>query len=53
MSRFVFGLVMGVILTVLMNNFGEYIFGYFGLDPDSYVNLILSMKGWLAEFLPS
>jgi hypothetical protein len=38
MSRFIFGLLMGVILTIVMDSFGEYIFGFFGLDPDSDLN---------------
>ena len=53
MKRYVFCLVIGVTLAVLIKTFGKYVFGFFALDPNSYLNHILSMKEWFAQLLPA
>ena len=53
MSRLLFGVLIGVILAFFLDSTGENIFGLFGVDLDSYLNYIISMKHWFAEFFPS
>ena len=53
MSRLFFGVLIGVILAVFLDSNGERLFGLFGVDLDSYLNYIISLKHWFAEFFPS